>query len=142
MQNRVGWNHQCRHDRDSWRDVKIDCGFGAIGPGEDTGEEERRLADIAGNTRDAIRAVLRESFTSPLEGARALEAYWAWSLKVDASARLHPIPRAVEQWRRFEGRWAEHMRTNGATRFAEFNPREDIDFGPALRRSRGRGRSL
>jgi hypothetical protein len=142
MQGRVGWSLRCRHDHDPWRDVKIDCGFGAIGLGEESGEGQRRLEAITGNTRNAIRAVLRESFTSPREGARALDAYWAWTMKADASARLHPIPRAVQQWRRFEERWTAHMRTNGATRFAEFNPREDVDFGPARRLSRGRGRSL
>ena len=123
-----------------WRDVKISCGFGIFLETEEEAEaREPERAKITRDTRESIREVLRQSFSGgPEQGARAQAAYRDWR----RAGGETPIPAGARKWLQYKDRWLDHVWNNITTRFATFDETDSIDFKPALRRSRSRGRSM
>jgi hypothetical protein len=141
MQSKAGWGHQCVHDRDRWRDVRIHCSTYDF---EKDGSAGRvKLTQIRHDTADIARMLLRESFREgPEAAASAHEAYRSWVHGVVEVGGHEPMPADAKRWSDFHDRWNRFLLDNPTRRLGTFGEIDCVDFSRALKRSRGRGKSV
>ena len=145
MRAEGGWRRtgSAINDGDQWRKVKVTCPTDYCSDGDKSPEGLRQRVRIAEETANAVRSVLRSCFKEgPAAAARAQAAYKSWVHGVVEVGGSEPSPPDARRWREFQDRWGDFVWQNITREFANFSSLEGIDFKPALRRSRARGRSM
>jgi hypothetical protein len=134
MQSRIGWSHQCRYERDLWREVAIQY-WAVTNVDEDWSPEAKRSEAAANN---AIRPALRKCFKDgPLVAARAQADYQDWMERSQDIDRDTPMPRGARRWLGFLAVWKNAVRAgSGRKALGRFQRLIGVDFGAALDRCR------
>jgi hypothetical protein len=134
MQRKAGWNHQCRYERDPWRDV---VGQYVVVSEEDWSSEAEK-GEVEANKQ--IRPALRKYFLDgPSVAARTQADYLDWMERSQDSGSDAPMTRGARRWLGFLEVWKNAVRALSGRQLRDpFQRLVGVDFGAAVDRGRGR----